>query len=315
MIHLDRNHHPSPLTSSNLILPSVHADPLKLLSRSPLTHDDKPVVQQESLPTVASNTTVDEDKDVVANPATVDRESHSPAPAFPDVQKSSPLSPPSDSGSPKLIEATSPPVVPEDTPEQPASETAPEPSAQAEELVATEDATSPLSELTSAPEQEDDDDKLDNPDQGTTPAETADAAATAEEAEVPTEMAEERKVDESSEHTLENTSPAAIAPKSPSAAILSAASSGPKKRTSTSEHMSTDPAPADDQRDASKSPMAPAKSPAKSPAPEPSSSQEPHAPSPQPSSSDAPALSKDKAVRLLELNGELLKCVHSIVPI
>src|ERR1700729_3723865 len=111
MIHLDRNHHPSPLSphsNSNLILPTPHPDQLKLLARSPLAHDDKPVLQE----TVSTNTTVNPESTAVPSigeevrPGTppvvqppTEEPPTEPHPASPNGRKSSPLSPPSDAGS------------------------------------------------------------------------------------------------------------------------------------------------------------------------------------------------------------------------
>lgn len=286
MIHLDRNH-PSPLSphpSSNLILPT---DQIKLLSRSPLTHDDKPVHQETAV-----------ELDVVENTPPLDEPVHSPppdVPTSPNGHRSSSLSPPPDSGSPK---PTSPPVVPVEATEHTTLAPTEEPE---------EEAASPLSELS---EQEEilEDDKRDH---ATSPV------GAVEQAETPNitenvEVAEEKKEDDSTEQpTLENTSPAAIPPQSPRATVPSAPDPVPVADGKNPDLMTTDPTTTDDKPAASKSPTAAAKSPTKSPAPE--SAPPPQEPRPQPpvSNSYPPepplTLSKDKGERLLELNVELLK--------
>jgi hypothetical protein len=339
MLHLDRNHHPSPLSphaNSNLILPT---DQFKLLSRSPLAHDDKPAHQNTTVDLDATDTSTGER--VVAKqptpPPPVDEpvESHSPAEtrsptaptASPNGHRSSSLSPPPDSGSPKPTAATSPLVVPEEPIEEPAPEPAePSNAVPAEEPVAEEEAASPLSELSPAPEQEEsfEDDKEDNTDLATSPAEVEEAEMTAEVTEIPAETEKieavettEFKKEDNSTIPSEHTSPAAIPPQSPGDAAPTASTPVPdseSKTTSTLDPMSTDPTPNGDQSVVSKSKTATAKSPAKSPAPESSSSQEPRAASRRPSTSNSsssgpPEPSKNKAERLLELNEELLKFV------
>jgi hypothetical protein len=184
-----------------------------------------------------------------------------------------------------------------------------------------EEAVSPLSsELSPAPEQEEnlEDDKRDNAEQATSPVDAVEQAETPNITEnvEKAEMTEEKKEDDSTEQpTLENTSPAAIPPQSPRAP--SAPDSVPdadSKNASTSDPMTADPTTTDDKPATSKSP---AKSPAKSPTPESAPPQEPRGGSLQPPVSNSyPAeapltLSKDKGERLLELNVELLKWVHS----
>jgi len=333
MLHLDRNHHPSPLSphaNSNLILPT---DQFKLLSRSPLAHDDKPAHQNTTVDLDATDTPTGEQ--VVAKqptpPPPVDgpveshspAETHSPTAPTPNGHRSSSLSPPPHSGSPGPTAATSPLVLSEEPIEEPAPEPAePSNAVPAEEPVAEEEAASPLSELSPAPEQEEsfEDDKEDNTDLATSPAEVEEAEMTAEVTEIPAETEKieavettEFKKEDNSTIPSEHTSPAAIPPQSPDAAPTPVPESE-SKTTSTSDPMSTDPTPNGDQSAVSKSKTAAAKSPAKSPAPESSSSQEPRAASRRPSTSTSSSSgplepSKNKAERLLELNEELLKFV------
>lgn len=338
MIHLDRNHHPSPLSphaNSNLILPPNHSDQFKPLSRSPLAHDDKPIQLAAAPPNVtldsdATHTSTAEELLVAKQCTPPVDDPLQPSPVFPlqlptpNGQRSSSLSPPPDSGSPKSTAPSSPSVVPEEPFEDPALEVpVPAPS----EVPATQEeeqtAVSPLSELSPAPELDttSEDDKQDSVDEPTSPTEVADA--TIVEARVPTD-AEKVATEEETEHkeedstkspTSEDTLPVALPPQSPgpSAPVPDAES----KTTSISDTiMSSDLTTNEDHTESKPAAVkSPSKSPARSPIPEPTSSQEARGPSRQPSvssSSSEPVLSKDKTVRLLELNGELLKFVQHL---
>lgn len=386
MIHLDRNHHPSPLSphsNSNLILPTAHTDQLKLLSRSPLTRDERPaqqdqpqehyVAESDSLFEVDSTSLLGQyeyekekitEDDVIASTISPDaslqfevdpihdfaNHQFEAEPLSPNDQRSSSLSPPPDSGSPKPVDVSSPPVPSEEVqqtvPEAIAveetafEETIPEPT---EATVATpvdgphaepsSRHSTPLSELSPPSEHEELPEGNAEYDVNVTVppvvVSDADANGMVTDVELPTPSENEAKVEvveeelgheEKQEDTstvsppLDQRSLTAVSPQPPADPPgLTPAPEAVSKPASIPGQMSTEPTPS------IATPSAPSKpsptAPEKHPVPQRAPSQEGRSLSRQPSvtrpsTSGTPVPSTDKGVRLLELNHELLKCVN-----
>jgi len=186
MIHVDQNHHTSPLSpKQNLILPTT--DQHNIISWSPLRHDDKPFLQDQDNYLSESATGIQPDLDLPNNPSNNDgaaslpgpitpiddndpvltRISASPSTASPaDIaDRSSSLTPPPESGSPlpvaqhqDLINASEDP--PLDSVDAAGEEEEEEKVAKKEEeeeqaVEKLSRQSTPLSELSTAPEQTD----------------------------------------------------------------------------------------------------------------------------------------------------------------
>lgn len=307
MIHLDRKHHPPTISmhsSPNLILPTTHTDQLKLLSRSPLTRDDK-LVQQEHQER-PSNAAVEIDLTHLPAPPASDAVSvdetvktHSSAPPSPGaetpVHRSSSLTPPPESVSPK---ATSPEVEETAAVEEDATE-----------AEASRHST-PLSEL--LPPSDQDDSFGDDTKDVVGASEVSDADnQVADGVDDSGETSEIKEEDNKEDLSLGSTSieqklQSAVSPRS-----LSTTSTliSPRPLAESDGKLSSSP-----ERTFTATSPAALKSSVKPSASEFMLSQEPRAGSRQPfvpntSLTGTPTPSTVKAVRLLELNGELLKCV------